>query len=298
MDSVLTVIGDPASSAVDSALVDSVTVALNEAGARVAPPDWLAPGIACDLPFDGLACGRAEDAARDRLDGAPFDVAAQPTAGRRKSLLVADMESTVIGQELIDELAEIAGVHGRIAAITARSMAGEIDFASSFYERVALLAGLTTGALAEVAGRITLNPGARTLIRTLRAGGVHTALVTGGFTCFAEVVARDCGFDEIRANELLIEEERLSGAVREPILGPKGKLMALTELAGQQGLALAATAAIGDGANDLDMVRAAGMGVAYRGKPVLRQAAGFRLDHGDLTGLLYLQGYRQEDFTK
>jgi phosphoserine phosphatase len=296
MDSVLTLIGDPASSAVDSALVESAIAALAEAGARVAAPDWLAPGIACDLPFDGLACARAEAAARDRLDGAPFDLAAQPAAGRRKGLLVADMESTIIGQELVDELAEAAGVYDRIAAITARSMAGEIDFASSFYERVGLLAGLTTDALAQVAERITLNPGARTLIRTLRAGGVYTALVTGGFTCFAEAVARDCGFDEMRGNELLIDGDRLSGAVGEPVLGPKAKLTALTELAERHGLAIAATVAIGDGANDLDMVRAAGMGIAYRGKPVLRQAARFRLDHGDLTALLYLQGYRQREF--
>jgi phosphoserine phosphatase len=296
MDSVLTVIGDPASSAVDQVLVEAAGAALAEAGARVAAPDWLAPGIACDLPFDGLTDTRAEDAARDRLDGAPLDLAAQPTAGRRKGLLVADMESTIIGQELMDELAEAAGVHDRIATITARSMAGEIDFATSFYERVGLLAGLTAGALAQVAECITLNPGARTLIRTLRAGGAHTALVTGGFTCFAEAVARDCGFDEMRGNELLIDGGRLSGAAREPILGPKGKLTALTELAERYGLTMAATAAIGDGANDLDMVRAAGMGVAYRGKPVLRQAARFRIDYGDLTALLYLQGYRQDEF--
>ena len=292
----LTVIGDPASSAVDPALVESVIAALTEAGARVAAPDWLAPGIACDLLFDGLVCAGAEDATRDRLGGGPFDLVAQPTAGRRKGLLVADMESTIIGQELVDELAEAAGVYDRIAAITARSMAGEIDFASSFYERVGLLAGLTTEALAQVAERITLNPGARSLIRTLRAGGAYTALVTGGFTCFAEVVARDCGFDEMRGNELLIDGDRLSGAVGEPILDPKAKLTALTELAERHGLAMAATMAIGDGANDLDMVRAAGMGVAYRGKPVLRQAARFRLDHGDLTALLYLQGYRQDEF--
>ena len=296
MDSVLTVIGDPASSAVDQVLVEAAGAALTEAGGRVAAPDWLAPGIACDLPFHGLTFGRAEAAVRDRLSGAPLDLAAQPAAGRRKGLLVADMESTIIAQELIDELAEAAGVHDRISAITARSMAGEIDFATSFYERVGLLAGLTTDTLARVAERITLNPGARTLIRTLRAGGAQTALVTGGFTCFAEVGVRDCGFDEMRCNELLIQGDRLSGAVREPILDPKGKLTALTELAERHGLTMAATAAIGDGANDLDMVRAAGMGVAYRGKPVLRQAARFRLDHGDLTALLYLQGYRQDEF--
>lgn len=299
MDSVLTVIGDPASSAVSPALAEAARTALAEAGARVAAPDWLAPGIACDLPFDGLALASAEAAVRVRLDGAPLDLAAQPLSprgGRRKGLLVADMESTIIGQELVDELAEVAGVHDRIAAITARSMAGEIDFTSSLHERVGLLAGLPTDILARVAARITLNPGARTLVRTLRAGGAHTALVTGGFTCFAEAVARDCGFDEMRGNELLIDGDRLSGAVGEPILGPESKLAALTELAERHGLAMAATAAIGDGANDLDMVGAAGLGVAYRGKPVLRRAARFRIDHGDLTALLYLQGYRRDEF--
>ncbi len=299
MDSVLTVIGDAASRAVDAALAETLRAALAEAGARVAAPDWLAPGIACDLAFDGVSLARAEAAARDRLDGAPFDLAAQPLkppGGRRKGLLVADMESTIIGQELVDELAEAAGVHHRVAAITARSMAGEIDFAGSLRERVGLLAGLPRDTLSRVATRITLNPGARTLVRTLRAGGAHTALVTGGFTCFAEAVARDCGFDDIRGNELLIEGDRLSGRVGEPILGPESKLAALTELAERHGLALAGSAAIGDGANDLDMVRAAGLGVAYRGKPLLRQAARFRIDHGDLTALLYLQGYRRDEF--
>jgi phosphoserine phosphatase len=296
MDSVLTVIGDPASSALDHGLAEAASAALAEAGARVAAPDWLAPGIACDLAFAGPDLASAEAAVRARLGGAPFDLAAQPIAGRRKGLLVADMESTIIGQELLDELAGLAGIHDRIAAITARSMAGEIDFDASLRERVALLAGLPTELLERVAACVTLNPGARTLIQTLRAAGVHTALVTGGFTCFAETVARDCGFDDMRGNELSIEGTRLSGKLGEPILGPGSKLAALREMAGARGLGLAETAAIGDGANDLDMVRAAGLGVAYRGKPVLRQATRFRIDHGDLTALLYLQGYRQTEF--
>ena len=296
MDSVLTVIGDPASSTVDRALAEAASAALAEAGARVAAPDWLAPGIACDLAFDGLAPATAEAAARERLGGAPVDLAAQPAAGRRKDLLVADMESTIIGQELVDELAEAAGIHDRIAEITARSMAGEIDFAGSLRERVGLLAGLPVSTLDRVAARITFNPGARTLIRTLRAAGAYTALVTGGFTFFAEAVARDCGFDEMRGNALLIDGDRLSGEVGEPVLGPESKLAALRELAGRRGLDTAAAAAVGDGANDLDMVRAAGLGAAYRGKPVLREAAGFRIDHGDLTALLYLQGYRRDEF--
>ena len=296
MDSVLTLIGDPASSAVDAALAEAAGAALAEAGAEVAPPDWLAPGIACDLAFDGVALAVAGAAARERLDGAPLDLSVQPAAGRRKGLLVADMESTIIGQELIDELAEAAGIHDRIAAITARSMAGEVDFAGSLRKRVDLLAGLPVSTLERVAARITFNPGARTLIRTLRAGGAYTALVTGGFTYFAEAVARDCGFDEMRGNVLLIDGDRLSGEVGEPILGPESKLTALRELAGRHGLNMAATAAVGDGANDLAMVRAAGLGATYRGKPVLREAAGFRIDHGDLTALLYLQGYRLIEF--
>ncbi len=296
MDSVLTLIGDPDSSAVDPALVEAAGAALAETGARVAPPDWLAPGIACDLAFDGVSLAVAATAARERLDGAPLDLATQPAKGRRKGLLVADMESTIIGQELVDELAEAAGIHDRIAAITARSMAGEIDFAGALHERVGLLAGLSVSTLDRVAARITFNPGARTLIRTLRAGGAYTALVTGGFTCFAETVARDCGFDEMRGNTLLIDGDRLSGEAGEPILGPESKLAILRELAGRHGLNMAATAAVGDGANDLAMVQAAGLGAAYRGKPVLREAAGFRIDHGDLTALLYLQGYRQTEF--
>lgn len=296
MDSVLTLIGDPDSSAVDPALVEAAGAALAETGARVAPPDWLAPGIACDLAFDGVSLAVAAAAARERLDGAPLDLATQPATGRRKGLLVADMESTIIVQELVDELAEAAGIHDRIAAITARSMAGEIDFADALHERVGLLAGLSVSTLDRVAARITFNPGARTLIRTLRAGGAYTALVTGGFTCFAETVARDCGFDEMRGNTLLIDGDRLSGEAGEPILGPESKLAILRELAGRHGLNMAATAAVGDGANDLAMVQAAGLGAAYRGKPVLREAAGFRIDHGDLTALLYLQGYRQTEF--
>ncbi len=296
MDSVLTLIGDTASSAVDPALAAAAGAALAEAGAEVAPPDWLAPGIACDLAFDGVSLAVAGAAARERLDGAPLDLAAQPAAGRRKGLLVADMESTIIGQELVDELAEAAGIHDRIAAITARSMAGKIDFAGALHERVGLLAGLSVSTLDRVAARITFNPGARTLIRTLRAGGAYTALVTGGFTCFAEIVARDCGFDEMRGNTLLIDGDCLSGEVGAPILGPESKLAILRELAGRHGLNMAATAAVGDGANDLAMVRAAGLGAAYRGKPVLREAAGFRIDHGDLTALLYLQGYRRTEF--
>ncbi len=296
MDNVLTVIGDPASRAVDAALARAAGAALAEAGARIGPPDWLGPGTAGDLPFDGLAPAAGEAAVRGRLDGAPVDLAAQPATGRRKGLLVADMESTIIGQEMVDELAEAAGIRARIAEITARTMAGELEFAAALKERVALLEGLPASAIDAVGARITLNPGARTLVRTLRAAGAYTALVSGGFRCFAEPVAQLCGFHEARANRLIVEADRLNGTVAEPILGREAKRDALTELAARRGLALAATCAVGDGANDLAMVERAGLGVAYRGKPVLRRAARFRVDHGDLTALLYVQGYRRGEF--
>ena len=296
MDRVLTVIGDPASSTLDAALAEAAGAALAEAGARVGPPDWLDPGHACDLPFDGLAPGAAEAAVRRRLGSASVDLAAQAAHDRRKGLLVADMESTIIGQELIDELAEAAGVGERVAEITARSMAGEIDFEASVLERVALLEGLPAAVLEAVGARITLNPGARTLVRTLSAAGTYTALVSGGFACFAEPVRQACGFDEARSNRLMVEAGRLTGAVAQPILGREAKRDALVELAARCGLPLEAACALGDGANDLAMVQAAGLGIAYRGKPVLRAAARFRVDHGSLTAVLFLQGFRRSEF--
>jgi phosphoserine phosphatase len=296
MDRVLTVIGDPASSTLDEAIAQAAGAALTEAGARVGPPDWLDPGHACDLPFGGLASEAAEAAVRDRLGDAAVDLAAQPAEGRRKGLLVADMESTIIGQEMIDELAKVAGLGERVEKITARSMAGEVDFVASVKERVALLEGLPVATLEAVGARITLNPGARTLVRTLRAAGAYTALVSGGFACFAEPVREACGFHEARSNRLIIEAGHLTGAVAQPILGRDAKRETLVELAARRGLPLEATCALGDGANDLTMVQAAGLGVAYRAKPVLRAAARFRVDHADLTALLYLQGYRRSEF--
>lgn len=275
---------------------EAARAALAAAGARCGAVDWLAPGLAADIPFAGLAPAAAEEAARQVLAGASVDLAAQAAAGRRKALLLADMESTIIGQEMIDELAERLGLHDEVAAITAKSMAGELNFEESLTTRVALLAGLPVSAFDEVAGRITLNPGARTLVRTLGAQGVHTALVSGGFTVFTERVREICGFHEARANRLLVADGRLTGEVARPILGPSAKLEALREIAAGRGLPLAAACAVGDGANDAEMLAAAGLGVGYRPKPPARAAARVSLDHGDLTALLYLQGYRREDF--
>jgi len=231
------------------------------------------------------------------LAGLPVDVAVQPAANRRKRLFLADMDSTIIGCECLDELADFAGVKDRVAAITERAMRGELDFESALRERVAMLAGLPTGALQQCYDeRVRLNPGARTLVRTLRAHGVRCVLVSGGFTFFTERVAEAAGFHAQRANRFEIERDTLVGRVHEPILGREAKLQALREEAQALGVNLAAACAIGDGANDLAMIEAAGLGVAYRAKPVVAAQADARLDHTDLTALLHFQGYAVEDF--
>ena len=296
MTQVLTVIGAPGSRTLDSALIEAACDALAEAGAAAGPADWLDPGDACDIPFENSTLEKADAAVRDRLGDAPLDLLAQARDGRRKGLLLADMESTIIAQEMIDELAEVAGVRQQVSGITARTMAGEMDFAKALRARVALLEGLPAAVLDEAAARITLNPGARTLVQTMSANGAYTALVSGGFTQFLEPVRRACGFDEAQGNRLLMADGRLTGAVAEPILGPEAKRATLLELAGRRGLDPADACAVGDGANDLDMVRAAGLGVGYRAKPLLRQAARVAIDHGDLTALLFLQGYRRGEF--
>jgi phosphoserine phosphatase len=296
MDQVLTLIARPGSSILTAAMASAAGAALAEAGGRPGAADWLDPGTACDVPFAGPRTGGAEAAVRARLAGAPVDIAVQTAAGRRRMLLVADMESTIIGQELVDELAEIAGVGARVADITARSMAGELDFAAALRERVALLAGQPAALLDRVERRITLNPGARQLVQTMRAQGAYTALVTGGFMRFAAPVREMCGFDEAHGNHLVVAAGRLTGGVREPILGREAKAAALVDLAQRHGHTPDQACAVGDGANDLAMLGVAGLGVAYRAKPVVRAAARIRIEHGDLTALLFLQGYRRRDF--
>jgi phosphoserine phosphatase len=203
----------------------------------------------------------------------------------------------MIGQECIDELADRLGLKQRVAAITERAMRGEIAFAPALRERVALLAGLGVGVIDDVlASRISLTPGGPTLIRTMRANGAYACLVSGGFTLFAERIAAMIGFDESRANRLMVADGKLTGTVAEPILGADAKLAALRELVGRLGIAAADTLAVGDGANDLAMIEAAGLGVAYHAKPIVAAKAKARIEHGDLTALLYLQGYRRDEF--
>jgi len=295
MDHVLTLIAPTGSSALTKDMAAAAGAALIDAGAQPGPTDWLDPGIACDIPFAGAE--NTEAAVRARLADAPLDIAIQAVADRRRMLLIADMESTIIGQELIDELAEIADVGSRIADITARSMAGELDFAAALHERVALLAGQPEAILDQAAQRISLNPGARELVQTMRAHGAYTALVSGGFTRFTEPVRETCGFDEARGNKLIITAGRIAGTVGEPILGREAKATALAELAAQRGLTAEQTCAVGDGANDMAMLQAAGLGVAYHAKPIIRTAARVRIEHGDLTALLFLQGYRRREFS-
>ena len=295
MTHVATLISDPAKPALDDAAIAlAVGVLTTTQDMRV-----LDPGIAVDLPFtpsgaDDQAIARRLQAA---LGGLRIDVVVQPLAGRRKTLFVADMDSTMIGQECIDELADYVGLKAHVAAITERAMRGEIAFEPALRERVALLKGLPVAVVDEVIReRITLTPGARTLIATMRQNGGTTCLVSGGFTLFTSRVGAMIGFDENRGNTLIVEDGRLAGRVEEPILGREAKLATLIELRERLGLSAPETLSAGDGANDLAMIEAAGLGVAYHAKPKVAEAAHARIDHGDLTALLYLQGYARADF--
>jgi phosphoserine phosphatase len=296
MSHVLTLIADPAAAGLDAALAEAARAAIVAGGAKCGKPDWLAPSVACDIAVETADPAAAETAARKALGGAPVDVALQPVEGRRKRLLVADMESTIIKNEMLDELAEFAGIRDRIAGITRRAMNGELDFAAALRERVGLLKGLDEAILEQVAARIAIMPGAGALVRTMRANGAYTALVSGGFRVFTGRVAKALGFDEDAANVLEVANGCLAGTVAEPILGRDAKLATLKRVAAERGLGPADTLAVGDGANDLDMLKAAGLGVAFHAKPVVAEAARIRVDHGDLTALLYLQGYRAGEF--
>jgi phosphoserine phosphatase len=269
---------------------------------RTEAPVWLGPGSAADIPFEADAQGdirQIVEAVRSVLAPAPIDVVVQPAADRRKRLLLADMDSTIIGQECIDELADFVGKKAFVSAITERAMRGEIAFEPALRERVALLKGLPVSVVDEVIRqRITLTPGARTLIATMRAHGAHTCLVSGGFTLFTTKIAAMAGFDEQHGNTLVVEDGHFTGDVADPILGRDGKLETLRDLRRRLGLAKEETLVVGDGANDLDMVTDAGLGVAYHAKPKVAEAAAARIDHADLSALLYAQGYRRDEFVE
>jgi phosphoserine phosphatase len=294
MSLVATLICNPAQPSLDSTVLEAARAILPNSSLA----DWLDAGIAADIAFES---DEPAHATANRLRGAfqriPVDVVVQPRLARRKKLLLADMDSTMIGQECIDELAAFAGLKDHVAAITERAMRGEIEFEPALRERVALLKGLPVSVVDEVfAKHITLTPGGTALVRTMRANGARTCLVSGGFTLFTERVAAAIGFEENRANILTVEDGKLAGRVEEPILGRAAKLATLVDLLETFDLDHIDSIVVGDGANDLAMIEKAGLGVAYHAKPAVAAAAAARIDHGDLTALLYAQGYHRHEF--
>ncbi|MDB5657894.1 MAG: phosphoserine phosphatase SerB [Cypionkella sp.] len=256
---------------------------------------WLDPGVAAEFALEAMPANRWD--VWQGLQGMGVDLVVQVAEGRRKKLLIADMDSTMIEQECIDELADEAGFGTLVAGITARAMNGELDFDAALRERVGLLKGLPATVIAAVVrDRITLTPGGPQLLATMKANGAYAALVSGGFTAFTSAIAGVLGFDENRANILLIEDSKLTGQVAEPILGRAAKVTALEEITAKLGISVADAIAVGDGANDLGMLGLAGAGVALHAKPAVAAQCDIRVNHGDLTALLYIQGYAREEF--
>ena len=290
---VATLVANPSNPVLTPKIAERAAEAVNASGLY-----WLADGIACDIALrDGTDAPAAEADILAVISGAPIGLVIQEQESRRKKLLIADMDSTMIGQECIDELAAEVGLKEKVAAITARAMNGEIAFEPALRERVALLKGLPISVVDEViAKRITLTPGGPELIATMKSKGHYTALVSGGFTVFTSRIAATLGFDENRANMLLEDGGILSGFVAEPILGKQAKVDALNEISAQLGISPDDAIAVGDGANDLGMLHVAGAGVALHAKPAVAAEAQMRINHGDLTALLYIQGYRKTDF--
>jgi phosphoserine phosphatase len=297
MSLVATLICHPANPALDSTVLDGARAILPLAG----PARWLFDEVAADIPFgdgseDIAATAKRLRAAREDL---PIDIVVQPAIARRKKLFLADMDSTMIAQECIDELADFVGLKAHVAAITERAMRGEIEFEPALRERVALLKDLPVDVVDKVIQeRITLTPGGRELVATMRAHGAWTCLISGGFTLFTQAIAAKIGFQENRGNQLIVRDGKLTGEVTEPILGRAAKLDTLIELREAADLDNIDTLVVGDGANDLGMIQEAGLGVAFHAKPAVATAAAARIDYGDLTALLYAQGYRREEFVE
>ena len=287
---IVTLLTTPETPILERVTVESLRNAWGGGAAR-----WLDPGVAAEFDLDRVPENLWE--VWESLQALRIDMVVQRAEGRRKRLLIADMDSTMIRQECIDELADEAGVGARVADITARAMNGELDFEGALRERVGLLKGLPESVIGQVLrDRITLMPGGPVLLATMKTNGAYAALVSGGFTAFTSAVAAKLGFDENRANTLHVAEGKLAGTVAEPILGKEAKLQALNEITARLGITPAEALAVGDGANDLPMLLAAGTGVALHAKPTVQAQCEVRVNHGDLTALLYLQGYTRDDF--
>lgn len=287
---IVTLLTDPATPCLEGAAVEALRNAWGGTAAN-----WLSPDVAAEFVIEQVPANRWEVWAEFQALG--VDLVVQPAEGRRKRMLLADMDSTMIRQECIDELAAEAGFGPRVAEITARAMNGELDFEAALRERVGLLKGLPVSVIEQVlASRITYMPGGATLVATMKAHGAYAALVSGGFTAFTDAVARHLGFDENRANTLLFDDGQLTGEVAEPILGREAKVSALKEITARLGFSPADVLAVGDGANDLGMLKLAGTGVALHAKPVVAAECDIRINHGDLTALLYLQGFAISEF--
>ncbi|MGL4238417.1 phosphoserine phosphatase SerB [Tabrizicola sp.] len=287
---VVTLLTNPETPLLDRATVESLRNAWGGGEAR-----WLDPGVAAEFAVEAVPENRWE--VWESLQALNVDMVVQADAGRKKRLLIADMDSTMIRQECIDELANEAGVGAHVAAITARAMNGELDFEAALRERVGLLKGLPEAVIGQVLrDRITLMPGGIRLLATMKSNGAYAALVSGGFTAFTAAVAAKLEFDENRANTLLVEAGVLSGEVAKPILGKEAKVQALNEITARLGITAAEAIAVGDGANDLPMLRASGTGVALHAKPRVQAECEVRVNHGDLTALLYIQGYSRDEF--
>ena len=298
MDLVLTLIAPSGATKISDSLVQRVRNALNNLGAETAPADWLAPGKACDIAFSGLAPQQGEAVALNEINEkkpSKIDVIAQPLNGRKKKLLIADMDSTIVTSETLDELADFAGLKNEIAKITQSAMEGELGFEEAIEARVSMLKDLPEDALEKTLKRVKLTAGAKMLVATMKANGAYTILVSGGFSYFTDYISNEVGFDKSYGNSLIIKKGKLTGEVAKPILDKDTKLKVLLQTAAQKKLSLEETLSIGDGANDVPMLGAAGLGIAFHAHKVAAQAASARLNHADLSAVLYAQGYRLEE---